>query len=130
MGLEGPLDSDLSNATDIKTNFSLRTFLPVATPIDTGLNFEHFIGDSESEDFNETIVKLYVRDNRIKLYPFILGVGFELALDTRKSSISLKGRETSLYPIPYALLTSQIGSSLILQFGLERYIQRQSLDEV
>lgn len=130
MGLEGPLVSDSSKAIDIKTDFSLRTFISASTPIDTGLNFEHFIGDSKSEDFNETIVKLYVRDNRIKLYPFILGVGFELALDTKKSSISSKGRETSLYPNPYALLTSQIGSSLILQFGLERYILKQNLNDV
>ncbi|MGB9595529.1 MAG: TonB-dependent receptor domain-containing protein, partial [Candidatus Poribacteria bacterium] len=127
---EGPLVSDSNKAIDIKTDFSLRTFLSASTPIDTGANFEHFIGDSESEDFNETIIKLYIRDNRIKLYPFILGVGFELALDTRKSSISLKGRETSLYPNPYALLTSQIGSSLILQFGLERYILKQNLNDV
>lgn len=130
MGLEGPLVTDSNNAVDLKTDFSLRTYLSATAPIDTGLNFEHFIGDSESEDFNETIVKLYIRNNRVKLYPFILGVGFELALDTRKSSISLNGRETSLYPNPYALLTSQIGSSLILQFGLERYILKQNLNDV
>lgn len=130
IGLEGPLVSDSNSAVDIKTDFSLRTFLSPSTPIDTGLNFEHFTGNSEDENFNETIIKLYIRDNRIKIYPFILGAGLELAVDTRKSSISSKGRETSLYPNPYALLTSQIGSSLILQFGLERYILKQSLNDV
>ena len=130
MGIEGPLPTDSNEAIDIKTDFSLRTYLMPSTPIDTGMKIEHFTGNSENEDNKETIVKLYIRDNRIKLNPFILGVGLELALDTHKSTLDTEGRETSLYPNPYVLLTSQLGSSIILQFGLERYILKQNLNDV
>lgn len=129
LNMKGPLSSDSDDALDLKTDIAIRTFLSPSVPIDTGLRIEHFIGNGSDEKYNDAILKLYIRDNRIRLWPFILGTGIELAIDTHKSSLK-DGRETSIYPNPYALLTSQIGSAIVLQFGLERYILKQSLEYI
>ena len=128
LNMEGPISSDSNNALDLKTDLAIRAFLSPAIPIDTGLKIEHFTGNGSGEKYKETIIKLYIRDNRIRFWPFILGTGIELAVDTHKTSLE-KGWKTSLYPNPYALLTSQIGSSIVLKFGLERYILKQNLED-
>lgn len=129
LAMEGPLTSDSNDALVLKADLAIRTFLSPSTPIDTGLKIEHFTGNGSDEKFKETIIKPYFRDNRIRLWPFVLGVGIELAIDTHKSSLK-NGWETSIYPNPYALLTSLIGSSIVLQFGLERYILKQDLEDI
>jgi hypothetical protein len=129
LNMKGPLSSDSDDALDLKTDIAIRTFLSPSVPIDTGLKIEHFTGNGSDEKYIETILKLYIRDNRIRLWPFILGAGIELAIDTHKSSLK-DGWKTSIYPNPYALLTSQIGSAIVLQFGLERYILKQSLENI
>ena len=128
LNMKGPLSSDSDDAFDLRTDLAIRTFLSPSVPIDTGLKIEHFTGNGSDEKYKETILKLYIRDNRIRLWPFILGTGIELAIDTHKSSLK-DGWKTSIYPNPYALLTSQIGSAMVLQFGLERYILKQSLED-
>jgi hypothetical protein len=129
LNMNGPFSSNSDDALDLRTDIAIRTFLSPSVPIDTGLKIEHFTGNGRDEKYNETILKLYIRDNRIRLWPFILGTGIEFAIDTHKSSLE-DGRKTSIYPNPYARLTSQIGSAIVLQFGLERYILKQSLEEL
>ncbi|MDQ1328800.1 MAG: hypothetical protein QG641_2086 [Candidatus Poribacteria bacterium] len=128
LNMKGPLSSDSDDALDLKTDLTIRTFLSPSVPIDTGLKIEYFAGNGSDEKYKETILKLYIRDNRIRLWPFVLGTGIELAIDTHKSSLK-DDWKTSIYPNPYARLTSQIGSAMVLQFGLERYILKQSLED-
>jgi len=128
LNMKGPISPGSNDALDIKTDFAIRTYLSPSIPIDTGLKIEHFTGNGSEEKYKEAIVKLYIRDSHIRFWPFILGTGIELAIDTNKSAIK-DGWKTSIYPNPYALLTSQIGSSIVLQFKLERYILKQNLED-
>jgi len=127
--MEGPLSSDSNDALDIKADANIRTSLSPSIPIDAGLKIESFTGNGVNEDFRETLVRLYFRDRRIRIWPFILSVGIELAADMHKTSLDKEGWKTSVYPNPYALLTSQLGSKTVLQFGLERYILKQNIED-
>jgi hypothetical protein len=127
--MEGPLSSDSNDALNIRADASVRAFLSPSLPIEAGVKIENFSGNGVNEDFKETIVKLYFRDKHIRLWPFVLSVGLELATDVHKSSITKDGWETSFSPNPYILLTSQLGSKTVLQFGLERYILKQDIEE-
>ncbi|HGJ65361.1 TPA: hypothetical protein ENS27_08235 [bacterium] len=127
--MEGPLLSDSNEATNVKVNANVRTLLSQSIPIDAGIKIETFNGNAVNDDFRDTLIKLYFNDRRIRLFPFILSVGIELAANIHKSSLDSKGWQTSFYPNPSVLLTSQIGSKTILQFGLERYILMQSIKD-
>jgi len=128
--MEGHGSPEPDNGLDLRTDFCIRTFWPRLNPIDTGLGIEYFDGDGNSEKFRETILRLYLRDSHIRIWPFVLGAGIELALDTHKSSLENGEWNSAIYPNPHALFTSQIGSRTILQFGLERYIIKHALEDL
>jgi len=126
--MEGPLSPGSDSGLDLKTDFGIRVLWPRANPIDTGLGVGYFAGENGAEDFKEAILTLYLRDNDIRIWRFVLGVGMELLLDARKSSSG--DWDPDIYPNPCALLMSQIGDKTILQFGVEGYILRQALKAI
>jgi len=123
----GPLSSGNDKGLDLSTDFGIKALWPRSNPIDAGLGIGYFVGESEVEDFKEAILRLYFRDNYIRIRPFALGIGMELVLDARSSSSEDGNWDPNIYPNPWLLLTSNIGARTVLQFGLEGYISRQDL---
>jgi len=123
--MEGPLSSGSDSGLDLKTHFGIRILWPGSNPVDAGLGIGYFAGENDTEDFREAILRLYLRDNYIRMWRFVLGAGMELLLDARRNSSG--DWEPHVYPNPCVLLMSRIGNRTVLQFGIEGYILRQDL---
>ncbi len=129
--MKGPLSSGDESGLDLRTNFGVNAPWPRSNPIEAGLGVEYFVGENDSEEFREAILRLYLRDKYIRIWAFVLGAGVEVVLDAHKRIDGDEGTEDKwesyVYPNPYALLTSQIGIRTTLQFGVERRVSRQNL---
>lgn len=128
--MEGPLPSETEDALNVKTDFGVKILWPRLNPIDLGFGVEYFVGEKDTEEFKETIVRLYLKDNYIRIWRFVLGTGMELMLDTRKYSSQDADEGSDVYANPFVLLTSQLGSKTTLQLGGEGYARRQDLKEL
>ena len=133
--MEGPLSSGSvsdetkhESALDLETDFGIRFLWPRSNPMDAGLGIGYFVGENDGGEFREAILRLYLRDNYIRIWSFVLGAGMELVMDTRKSSSG--DWEPRMYPNPYMLLASQIGDRTVLQFGAEASTLKQGLKEL
>lgn len=127
--LNEPITGHTDTGLNTRTSLDVRTFFPRLNPINLGGELEHFSGSNVDESFTRTMLKLYVQDRYIRLPPFAVGVGLELALDTYKSSLG-EEREFDLYPNPYLLLTAQTGQRATLQLGLERTFAKRTLTDI
>jgi hypothetical protein len=121
--MEGPLSSGSDMGLDVETDLGIRFLWPRSNPVDAGLGVGYFAGENDTEDFKEAILKLYLRDNSIRIWRFVLGADMELLLDARKSSS--EDWDPRVYPNPYVFLMSHLGSRTVLKFGVEGYILRQ-----
>ena len=140
--MEGPLPSETGDALNVKTDFGVKILWPRSNPIDMGFGVEYLIGEKDTEEFKEAIVRLHLEDNYIRIWRFVLGMGMEMMFDTRKyppekadagteyAGAEDAGWESNIYPNPFVLLTSQFGSKTILQLGAEGYTRRQNLREL
>ncbi len=129
--MEGPFPSGREDGLDLKTDLGIKFAWPSFNLVDAGLGIEYFHGDVETaqelltQELREAILRLYLRDSHIRIWPFVLGAGVEFVADARKSSAEDEDWVLKAYPNPFALLTSQLGSRTVLQFGVERYILGQ-----
>lgn len=135
--MEGPLSYGNESGFNLATDFKLNTSMPETNPIEMGAGFEYFNGINDINEFREAIVKFHIRDNDVRLWYFVLGVGAELWLELKKDiGFDEEGLEVSDgwkfdgYPNPYLLITSRIGNRTVLQFGVERYILKQNLKDL
>jgi hypothetical protein len=131
-----PLSAGYENGLELGTDLGLRMLWPGSNPLDAGLGVKYFASNIEAtetspaREFSEAILRLGLRDNHIRLWPFVLGISMELMLDARKDSIESADWELDLYPKPCVFLTSQIGGRTTLRFGAERHILWQDLSSV
>jgi hypothetical protein len=126
----GPLSSGHENGLDLKTDFGVRSLWSRSHPIDAGLGVRYFAGEDSSEEFKEAYLRLYFKDNDIRVWPFVLGTGIEFIFGACKSSSEGEDWDPLVYLNPCVLLTSQIGSRTMLQFGLEGYVLRQAFTDL
>lgn len=137
--MEGPLssgDGGDGNVLDLEAGFGLKLLWPGSNPIDIGLNLEY--SDSKvdatealaEQGLKEIITRLSLRDNYILISPFVLGIGVEVAFDTRDNSAEDVERDSSVYLNPRVELTSLIGTATTLNFGVERYVLRQDFSSL
>jgi hypothetical protein len=125
LNMEGPVIDEDVNGLDLKSDLRVKFFLPRANPIYAGLTLEYLNGEGVVDNFTESLVKLYLRDNYIRFWAFILGVGAEVLLDARKSEENADW-DLAIYPNPYLLLMSQLGNNTIIQLSIERLISSQN----
>jgi len=129
--MEGPLSSGDGSGLDLEAGFGLKLLWPGSNPIDVGLDLEYSDSKVDATDvlseqgLKETIARLSLRDNYIQIGYFILGLGMEVAFDTRDSSTENVDKDSNIYLNPCVELTAQIGTATTLEFGVERYVLRQ-----
>jgi hypothetical protein len=123
--MDDPVSTETRGGLDVETSFGVSVPWPGSNPIDAGLSIGYFEPKSEVEEFNEAIMRLYLRDRYIRIWYFVLGVGAEFLLDVRRNSSG--SRDWEPYLNPYLLLTSHIGIRTTLQIGIERHVLRQNL---
>lgn len=128
--MKGPISSGEEKGLEVETDLKIKTDLPESNPVEFGIGSDYFVGSSDIEDFKETIIRLYFRDNDIRIWAFVLGIGAELLVDVYKNSNNSEGWKFDPYVNPYLLLTSRIGNRTIFQLGLERYLLRQNLKDL
>ena len=131
--MEGPLPESQDDALNLTTDLGLNLLWPGINPIDVGLGVEYLIGEKETEEFKEVTAKFYLKDNYIRFWRFVLGMGMELVFDTRQGASDNADEaanwEPDIYPTPFMLLTSRVGMKTTLQLGAEGYAHRQNLRE-
>jgi hypothetical protein len=132
--LEGPAPSEQENALNLESDLGFKVLWPPLNPMDMGLAVEYLIGEKDTEKFKEATINLYLKDHYIRFWRFVLGAGMEVVFDTRKGppddTTGNAVWKTDVYPNPFMLLTSQIGTKTTLQFGAEGYTRRQNLREL
>lgn len=134
--MEGPLSSGDGSGLDLEAGFGLKLLWPGSNPIDVGLDLEYFDTKVDATDalpeqgLKEIITRLSLRDNYIRISPFVLGFGIEFAFDTRDSSDEDVKRDSSIYVNPRVELTSLIGTATTLKLGVERYVLRQGFSSL
>ena len=128
-----PLSSGHESELELGGGLDFRMLWPRFNPIDFGLDVRYSASDIEATDtspgqeFREAILKLYLRDSHIRVWPFVLGFGVEFMLDARKGLAENADWELEIYPNPCLCLTSQIGNRTTLQFGVERRVLKQDV---
>jgi hypothetical protein len=125
--MDDPVSTETHGGLDLETDFGVSIPWPGSNPIDAGLSIGYFDSENEVGEFNEAILRLYLRDRYIRMWYFVLGVGAEFLIDVRKDSSVNGDWEPDIYPNPYLLLTSHIGIRTTLQIGIERRVLRQNL---
>ncbi len=134
--MEGPSSFGDESGLDLRTDLALKLLWPPANPIDIGLRVEYSDSDVEMTDaspaqgLREAILRLYLRDNYIRMWRFILGLGVEFALDNRKGSDENADWSSDPYLNPHVDLISQVGERTTLKLGAERYVLRQSFSSL
>lgn len=123
--MDDPASTETRGGLDVETSFGVSVPWPGSNPIDAGLSIGYFDSKSEVEEFNEAVLRFYLRDRYIRMWYFVLGVGAEFLLDVRRNSSG--SRDWEPYLNPYLLLTSHIGIRTTLQIGIERHVLRQNL---
>jgi hypothetical protein len=134
--MEDPLSSGSHSGLDLETGLGIRVLWPRSNPIDAGLGIGYFTGENAVgtgldavNTFREAILGLYLRDNQIRIWPFVLGAGMELLVDARTSSTGDGDWLLDVYPNPDFSAMTRIGAKTVLQLGAEGYISRQELKE-
>jgi len=130
MTMEGSFPDQKDSGLDVDADFGIRVSLTKANPVDFGLGVEYLAADSDGTDFSEAMLRLYLRDSYVRLWRFILGIGFEFAVDSRKNPAEGENWVLDFYPNPYVLLTSQFGSRTSLKLGVERSVLKQDLRKI
>ncbi len=123
--IDDPVSTETHGGLDLETDFGVSVPWPGSNPIDAGLSIGYFDSTKEVGEFNEAILRLYLRDRYIRMWYFVLGVGAEFLLDVRRNSSGSSDWEP--YLNPYLLLTSHMGIRTTLQIGMERRVLRQNL---
>ena len=128
-----PLSSGDAGELELGGGLNFRALWPRSNPIDFGLDIRYSSSDiemtdtSSGQEFRESILKLYLRDSHIRVWPFVLGFGLEFMLDARKGLAEDSNWGLKAYPNPYLNLTSQIGNKTTLKLGLERRVLKQDV---
>ena len=108
------------DGTDLRFNFDIAALWPFLNPIHAGAGVEYF---SVIDD--QTILRLYVRDQFSPFGPFVLSMGAEAASLRERDDTGADG--TRFLPNPYLAVTTDLGDRWIFQMEGLRTIHRSKL---
>lgn len=126
--ISGPLSFGKEKGLYLSTDLGVKAFWPSSNPVEGGLSADYFAGESDVEEFKEAVLRLYMQDNYIRLWAFVLGAGAEFMADTYKADEDK--RNWDLYVNPRLSLTAQLGIRTVLQLKVERDILRNNFNDL
>lgn len=124
---------EIDTGTDVRFNVDMTVLWPFLNPLDFGASVEYFTATDEYPDTSEEkqqwtpLLRLYLRDNFIKVGPFVVGTGGEVVSWKEAAD---EEYQTYVQPNPQLSITTKLSDNVIWQLRGERMIDQPTFSSL